>query len=251
MGVARRTAAGAVLAVGLLTVIPVRARVEPGGLGAAAAWFPAVGALVGLGAGGVWLAAESGLGPGVAGVLAVVALVALTGALHQDALADCADALGARGGRERRLAVMREPATGAFGALALALWALLLAAALGALPRGDAVPTLALAAALGRWGAVVQAATVPPARREGLGTAFAPGLPSVAVTTAEVAAGAGLLVEPLAGLSALAAAAVVAVAVGAWARRVLGGRTGDTLGATVALVEVAACLVLLGFALRR
>src|ERR687883_65946 len=106
----RRAVAGAQLALGFLTVLPVRARTVPGGIGAAAAWFPAVGALI------------------------------------VDGLADCGDALGARGGREMRLAVMREATIGAFGAIALVLWALLLAAALGALPRGDALRTLAVAA---------------------------------------------------------------------------------------------------------
>ena len=68
-------------------------------------------------------------------MLALVVLVAVTGALHQDGLADCADGLGVRGDRERRLAVMRDSAIGAFGTLALIGWALLLIAALPTLER--------------------------------------------------------------------------------------------------------------------
>jgi adenosylcobinamide-GDP ribazoletransferase len=245
--VIRRAASGAALAVGLLTVIPIRARTEPRGLGGAAAWFPAVGALVGLGAGAVRVAAEPTLGAGVAAVLAVAVLVAITGALHQDGLADCADALGARGGRERRLAVMRDSSTGAFGTLALALWALLYVAALAALPRHDAIRTLAVAAALGRWAAVVHSAASAAARPEGLGAAFAPGRMGLAAATTS-AAGLAIALGPASGAAALAAAALIAAATTAWARDALGGHTGDTLGATVALAEVTAALVLLGFA---
>jgi adenosylcobinamide-GDP ribazoletransferase len=247
MRAARNALTGATLALGFLTVIPVRARPQPSGLGSAAAWFPAVGALVGLAAGAVRLGADAPLGSGVAAVLAALVLVAVTGALHQDGLADCADALGVRGGRERRLAVMRESALGTFGLLALVLWALLLVAALAALPRHQAIRTLVLAGALGRWGAVLHAAALPPARRDGLGAAFAP-RPASVVTATAVAIVAALLLQRLAGLAALGGCLAITLVVSAWARRGLGGRTGDTLGATVALTEVLVCVVLLGFA---
>jgi adenosylcobinamide-GDP ribazoletransferase len=246
MRIARRALAGAQIAVGLLTVIPVRARTEIDGIGASAAWFPLVGALVGLAAGGVRLAADHVLGASAAGVLAVITLVALTGAMHQDGLADCADALGVRGGRNRRLEVMRDSTVGAFGVLALVLWALLLAAVLAALPRHDAVRTLVTAGALGRWAAVVHAAALPPARRDGLGAAFSPAPTSVLIATGLTVATVAL--APLPGLAALAVAVAMVAAVSALARRGLGGKTGDTLGATVALTEVAVCLVLVGFA---
>jgi adenosylcobinamide-GDP ribazoletransferase len=236
------------VALTFLTVIPVRMRGAQGDLGAAAAWFPAVGALIGALAGGVRVVADDPLGPSVAAVLAVVVLVAVTGALHQDGLADCADGLGVRGDTERRLAVMREPATGVFGTLALVLWALLLAATLAALPRDDAFRALVLAAALGRWGAVVHAVACRPARPDGLGAAFRVGHRALAIATVAAVLAAVLVVEPVRGLAALGAAAAVALAAGSWARRALGGRTGDTLGATVAVVEAAICLVLLAFA---
>jgi len=246
MGVARRALAGAQTALGLLTVIPVRARAEIDGIGASAAWFPLVGGLVGLAAGGVRLAADHPLGSGVAGILAVITLVALTGALHQDGLADCADALGVRGGRDRRLEVMRDSTVGAYGVLSLILWALLLAAVLAALPRQDAIRTVVVAGALGRWATVLHAAALPPARRDGLGAAFSPA-PTAAVIATGLAV-ATVALAPLPDLTALAVAVTVMAAVSALARRGLGGRTGDTLGATVALTEVAVCLVLLGFA---
>jgi adenosylcobinamide-GDP ribazoletransferase len=240
-----RAPRGPARALALLTVLPVPA--GDGDLGAAAGWFPAVGALVGLLAGVAWLVVEPALGPGVASVLAVVVLAGLTAALHQDGLADCADALGVRGDRQRRLAVMRDSTIGVYGGLALVLSVLLLAATLAALPQGEVLPTLVVACALARWAAVLHAVAVAPARPDGLGAAFVPGVAAVAVATAVAVAVAVALADGP-GTAAIAAAAVVALAVSLWARRSLGGRTGDTLGATVALAEVAVCLVLLGFA---
>jgi adenosylcobinamide-GDP ribazoletransferase len=243
----RAECAAVLAAIGLLTVIPVRARMESDRLAPAAGWFPAVGALLGLAAGAVRLGVATRLGPAVAATLAVAALVVLTGALHQDGLADCADAVGARGDRERRLAVMREPTIGAFGTLALVLWATLLVATLAALPRDQAIWALLLACALGRWAAVLHAAALPAARRDGLGAAFAPSRTSVAVATSMVIVTV-ILHHLVAALVAAATGLAVAMAVSVWARRALGGRTGDTLGATVALTEVLVCVVLLAFA---
>jgi adenosylcobinamide-GDP ribazoletransferase len=236
--------AGAALAVSLLTIVPVRARHDPRGLGPAAIWFPLVGAAVGAAGGAVRVLADRPLGPTVAAVLATATLIVATGALHQDALADCADGLGVRGDRTRRLEVMRDSAIGAFGTLALILWAALTIAVLAALPRADALADMALAAGLGRWAAVAHAALVRPARADGLGAAFTPGMPATALATAIALAGAATHGTP--GLAAAATAALVAAAISAWAKRTLGGRTGDTLGATVALAELAALTMFLG-----
>jgi adenosylcobinamide-GDP ribazoletransferase len=247
MAAIRRATTGATLALAFLTILPVRPRGNAATIGAAAAWFPAVGALVGLVAGGAWVAAEPTLGAAVAGVVAVIVIVVLTGALHQDGLADCADGLGVRGDRAHRLAVMRDPSIGAFGTIALITWALLFATALGALPPGHAIPTLVLAAALGRWGAVLHGTFAAPARREGLGASFRVG-PAAAVVATVSVTGAAVALDPASGLAALAAGGLATLATTAWARRAIGGRTGDTLGATVAIVELTACLILVGFA---
>ncbi|HEX6390348.1 MAG TPA: adenosylcobinamide-GDP ribazoletransferase [Solirubrobacteraceae bacterium] len=229
-------------AIAFLTILPVRAGAAP----PAAAWFPLIGALIGGAAGGVAYLAEAQLGSTVAAVLAITTLAILTGALHLDGLADCADGLGARGGREARLAVMRDSATGVFGALALLLWALLLVAALAGLDREDALRALVVVAATGRWAALLHTATAPPARRDGLGAGFAASGSALAIASLSAAAAALLVAGPGPGVAALAAAAAVAAAVSAWSRAQLGGRTGDTLGATVALTEAVAAVVLLG-----
>jgi adenosylcobinamide-GDP ribazoletransferase len=238
---------GALLAIAFLTVVPVRLRRAPP-LGAAAAWFPAIGAAVGAVAGAVGYLARPALGATVAAILAVAVLVVFTGALHQDGLADCADGLGARGGgAERRLAVMRDSSIGTFGALALGVWLLLLVSALAGLGRTDALAALVVAGALGRWAALLHALGAPPARRDGLGAAFGVSAGAVAVATV-VAAAVALGLAGVDGLGALGVAAVVAALVSAGSRRALGGRTGDTLGATVALTEASVLVVLLGLA---
>jgi adenosylcobinamide-GDP ribazoletransferase len=247
MQAARRVVASAGLALGLLTIVRVPSRVHVGGLGAAAPWFPLVGALVGAGAAGVRLLADGPLGTSVASVLALVWLIGITGALHVDGLADCADAIGVRGGRERRLAVMRESDVGAFGVVAIVLYALLLAAAIAGLPEDDVLGTLVVAGALGRWGAIAHAAAAPPARADGLGAAFSVG--AVAVLAGTVTAVAlAVAVSGWEGAVAAGAAAAAVCGITFVAVRGLGGRTGDTLGTTVALTELVAVLVLLGLA---
>jgi adenosylcobinamide-GDP ribazoletransferase len=243
----RRTLDGAVFAITFLTILPLRLREEPDDGGTAPAWYPLVGAAVGAVAAGMFAAAEAGLGASVAAIAAVGTLVVLTGGLHQDGLADCADGMGVRGDLERRLAVMRDPAIGSFGTLALVLWTLLLTACLAQLPRGDAVAALITSAAVGRWSALLHARWAPSARADGLGSAFAPS--TLAVVVAGLTAVAVAAIADVASAGAVAATGVlVAAAVSVWSRRALGGRTGDTLGASVAVTELAVILVLLAFA---
>jgi adenosylcobinamide-GDP ribazoletransferase len=237
--------AALLLAVAFLTIVPVRLRDPAPSLGAAAAWFPAVGAAIGALAGGVAYLAIPRLGPTVAAVLAAAVLVIATGALHADGLADCADGLGVRGDRQRRLAVMRDSTIGTFGALALGLWLLLLVSALAGLDRNGAFEALVVAAALGRWVALVHAVATSPARRDGLGAGFSPSVPSLAFATATAAAAALLIEGVVDGLITLAVALVTGLIVSAWSRMAIGGRTGDTLGATVALTEAAIVVTVL------
>jgi adenosylcobinamide-GDP ribazoletransferase len=242
----RRAADGLAAAVVFLTVAPLPLR-DPSGSRWAPAWFPLVGALVGGVAGGIRYGFDHLLGPGPATVLAVLALVAVTGALHQDGLADCADGIGARGAPARRLAVMREPQVGVFGVLAVLFWLLLLVSAVGNLDRADALRALVLACVLGRWSALLHSVTAHPARADGLGVVFNVSPIQLTLASAAAAAAAFALESPARAVTSLAAAALVALVLSAWSHSTIGGRTGDTLGASVALVEVVVCLVVLGF----
>jgi adenosylcobinamide-GDP ribazoletransferase len=238
--------AGLRLAVSFLTVIP-SGRAPGAGeawLSRAAPWFPVVGGLVGAVAAGVVAAAgAAGLSPAVCGALALVAAIVITRGLHEDGLADTADGLGVHGTRERRLAAMKDSAVGAHGALAIACALLIAALALGSLDAGHAARALVAAHVAARAAMVVAAAALPNARADGgLGRGLA-----VAPPAAAVAALLGLAALLVAGDPvAAAAAAVTLLAAVAVQARAFGGRTGDTLGATGKVVEVAVLVALSG-----
>ena len=120
-----RTAEEMAFAASFLTRLPLRfpsPSAEPDLLPRTMTWFPLVGAGIGLITGLVYLSA-SGLGatPALAGWLAVVATVVLTGGLHEDGLADFADGLGGGNTREEKLAIMRDSRIGSYGVLAMVL----------------------------------------------------------------------------------------------------------------------------------
>jgi adenosylcobinamide-GDP ribazoletransferase len=245
VGRTRRLWDGLAGAITFLTIVPVPAA-GAAGLSSTAVWFPVVGAGIGALAGGVRVLGGDVLGSTVASVLALIVLVVVTGALHQDGLADTADGIGARGSQQQRLEVMRDSATGVFGALALVAWALLFVTTVASLDGDRALRALVVACALGRWAALVHAAATSPARADGLGASLHVGRVALGSATALVMVIVLGFCGLLAGAAAIATGGAAVVLSVAFARRRLGGRTGDTLGATVAVVEVAVCVVLLG-----
>jgi len=230
------------LAARFLTRVPVPAPArEPSALAAALAWAPLVGAGVGALAGLVAVASGAlGLPPLAGGVLAVAAGVVVTGGLHEDGLADSADALGARA---RPLAVLRDSATGSYGVMALVLALAARAAAVAALPGWTALAGLVAAHALGR-GVLAPGLLARAARGDGLRRLA--GTPSAAAVLGAPVLGLAVAVAALgAGGAVLAAGVAWTLGLGpvAWARRRLGGITGDILGAGEQLAETAAILV--------
>src|SRR5580658_5832259 len=218
------------LSVTLLTVIPLRTPapgqpgadpVRPATVGAAMAWAPAVGLLLGVVAAAVLVVADHplGAGPLTAAGLAVVALALLTRGLHLDGLADLADGLGSGKPAASALDIMRRSDIGPFGIVTLVLTLLLQVAALArAEAAGDGRGPAALIAAVvtGRL-ALTWACRrgVPAARPDGLGALVAesvrPAVPGAAFTVQRHAV------------------------------RRLGGITGDVLGA---LAEIATTVTL-------
>jgi len=209
-------------------------------------WFPIVGAGIGVIVGSVWWGADRIWPPAVAAALTVGADLAITGMLHVDGLADSADGLLPQLPRHRRLEVMSEPAVGAYG-IAVTMCVLLLRfAALASMQ-----PSILLIA--GAWCAsrtvmAVAARALPYARAEGgLATAMLGGdwrpvaLYGVVASVSLGAFAGGRRTEV-----AVAAGLVASAGVVLFARRRLGGFTGDVLGAagvageTVALVVAAA-----------
>lgn len=217
-----------------------------GSLAAAAAMAPLAGVVLAIGPALVLAAALAlRLSADIAALLALAALIVTTGALHEDALADCADGFGGGRTRDRKLAIMRDSRIGAYGAAAIALSLLLRAATLaGAATAGRGVAALVVAAALSRAACFVPLALLPPARADGAGAAagdvgwrrMLAGW-ALAIVVAAVA-GAGI------GRAAVAtlAAAFAALAVTALARRQIGGQTGDVAGAAQQIAEIAVLL---------
>lgn len=218
--------------------VPVDARAVAAG----APLYPLVGACVGA-LGGV--AADAGarsLPVAVAAVLAVALVILLTGGMHVDAFADTADSLGGTT-VERRLAIMRDHAVGAFGATAIALSVVLQVALVAELARrGETASAWTAAAAASRWAPVAAAWALPYARGEGEGLAPARSGRATAVglllTTAVC-----LTVAGSGGVLIVGAAVLVAAVSVVCSRRLIGGVTGDTLGATAQVAELAALTV--------
>ena len=220
---------------------------EPGEMARAARVMPLVGLGVGLGGGLVYAVAEGlGLPPFLSALLALGATALITGALHEDGLADTADGFGGGTERARKLAIMRKSDIGTYGVLAVVLSLALRAGALSALAEPGLV-TLALVAAHGLARAALPPlmAALPPAREDGLAAGFGP----VAAPHAWTAAVLGTVLAWLtlglgSALVAVLAAAAAAALVARLARAQIGGLTGDVLGAAEQAVECAVLLAL-------
>src|ERR1700730_2041271 len=215
--------------------------------------LPIAGALLGALAAAVMAAASAfGLPSLLAAPLATGALVVLSGAMHEDGLADCADGFFGGETPERKLEIMQDSRIGAFGAVALLLSLYLRVMGLALIADnsvGLACAVLIGAAALSRSLAFLPLFLLPPARQTGSG--FAAGKPAagafaVAIFLAilfaldPVSAGANLS-QTLAGISL---ASGCAYATGMVAKHQIGGQTGDVAGAAQQLAEVAYYLAL-------
>ncbi|TVQ59286.1 MAG: adenosylcobinamide-GDP ribazoletransferase, partial [Rhodobacteraceae bacterium] len=160
------------VALALLTRLPVPVdHASAGARAGAAAWaYPLVGALVGGIAGAVYLGLTAlGAGSGFAAAAALGAGLLMTGALHEDGLADVADGFGGGWTPERRLEIMRDSRQGAYGVAALALALLAKWSLLAGLTGPEAVAALAAAGALGRGVMAPAMRWLSTARRDGLG----------------------------------------------------------------------------------
>jgi adenosylcobinamide-GDP ribazoletransferase len=211
--------------------------------------FPLIGACIGAAVGALADALSGPLPALLAAALALALGVLLTGALHIDALADSADALGA-GSREWALEIMRDHAIGAYGAVAIVLDLLVRVAALSALAQaGRALPFAVAAGALSRSVPVPLAAALPYAR-PGEGLARSLTRPAIArpLVAALFGLGAAALTAGGDGLVLALCAALLALAFGLASRRWLGGVTGDVLGAAIETSEATLLVVAVALA---
>ena len=212
----------------------------PERLTGAVRYFPAVGLVVGAsGAAVMWLAAHVLPAP-LPAILSTVVTALMTGAIHEDGLADTCDGLGGGTTRERALEIMKDPRIGVFGTIALILVLLLKIATLSLLPLWMALAALVAAHAFSRFCALL---VVFAGRYVGSAehSRSAPVVERVKVGDVIVAAVFGLPALVLCGMGAIVAI-VVALALLAllfrWCVQRIGGYTGDTLGAAQQVTEI-------------
>src|SRR6516164_29434 len=246
----RRFGTDLAICVAFCTRLPLASSVPIEGRDVArASWaLPVAGALIGAIAAVVyWLAHRIGLPPSPAAALALAAGVAITGALHEDGLADTADGFGGGKDREHKLAIMRGSRLGTYGACALAASFMLRWSALASL-AGPLPVAVALVAAHASGRAALPAflCWVPPARSDGLSADA--GKPPAASAAAAAFIGACILLVAFGARGALLCLlllSLTSVAMAWLSLRQIGGQTGDAAGA---LEQAGECLVLLAAA---
>ena len=211
------------------------------------AW-PIVGLAIGaLSGGALWLAANLGLHPLAASFVAMITAAVVTGALHEDGLADVVDGFGGGSTRAQKLRIMRDSHIGAFGVMALVLIVGFKAGSMaGFNGPGFAAGAVLSAHVLSRSFLPMLMVALPPARRNGLG--HGAGVPKT--ENAVMAAAIGILIAILTlgigpGLVASALAALGVAFMGTVAQRQIQGFTGDVLGAAQQISEA---LVIAGIA---
>ena len=223
-----------------LAFLTVLGRGQPTGP-RAVPWFPVVGALVGAAVGAVWWGSNEWWPPAVAGALAVVSDLVLTGLLHVDGLADAADGLLPPMDKDARMAVMSK---GDVGAFAIGVIGTVIPLRLACFASME--PRLAVIAALwcaSRTVMAVGATALPPAHAGGMTALFrgaSPGPPALIGTVLCLALAVPDPARTLAGLVGIVAGAGAVLLL---SQRRLGGVTGDVLGAAGLVGETVGLVV--------
>lgn len=228
-------------AIQFLTVLPVRR--ETASPGDAAPFFPLIGAGIGWVSCGLFLAVQPWLGSSIAAMLVVAFWIGVTGGIHEDGLADVADAFRAQRTPGRILEILKDPRVGTFGALALVLSVGLRWQALPNLST-PLLPSFVAAQAIPRAATVVLAYLSRPAG-DGMGAQFCGQMSLLAVLAVIVqGASAALWCGWRPGLVILCLTGASIISARLYFDRRLGGITGDCLGATAQIVEITTLLVL-------
>jgi adenosylcobinamide-GDP ribazoletransferase len=237
---------GFLAALQFLTIVPLPRRFSPDerALGGSLPFFPVVGLLIGAAV----ALADWGLGQllpvPVTSVLAVILLIAASGGLHIDGLADTADGFFSARPRERILEIMRDSRTGPMGVAAIVCIVALKIALLASVTGPWRWWVLLLMPVAGRCALPIQMALLPYVRPEGglAGVFHANGSRGHALWALLFLVAAGGLAGGWPGLIASIAAFALSLGVALWSSRKIGGLTGDTLGAACELTELGPAL---------
>lgn len=230
------------VAIQFLTRLPVAGGTEASEeeLGRAAAWFPMVGVIVGGGAAGVFFLTAYIFPLSTCVFLAIVFATLITNGFHEDGLADSVDGFGGGWSREGVLAIMRDSRIGTYGTLALIFLVLGKYHFLSLLQPRQICRWLLVAHVASRWTILPLSASLKYARAEGQGKLVAKQIGATAMLIGTVTLLLTFMLLPWkAAASGLLVIVLVTVLCGLYYRARLGGITGDCLGATNQLTEVA------------
>jgi adenosylcobinamide-GDP ribazoletransferase len=232
-------------AVQFLTRFPLPALAyEQDSLARSVKFFPVVGLLLGAGSVGLYFTLTPHLPATLVALVIVAYLVAITGCLHEDGLADCFDGFGGGWERERVLEIMRDSRIGSYGAAALALSLMARVILIASLPRAQAAAYLMAAPVLSRWSSLPLSFFLPPAReidpQAGQGARIARLTNRGSLITGSLLAFAAVFaLLRMRALVPISMAILVTLLTGLYYRRRIGGITGDCFGATNQLSEIA------------
>lgn len=223
-------------AISFLTVLPVRAKTASPGQ--SAAFFPTVGAAAGAAGAAIYIGLSRAIPNSLAALITVVFWVALTGVLHEDGLADVADALRAARSQEKMLAILKDSRIGTYGAVAIVI---------SLVARWQAVEHLAdprifavfIAAQTLPRAAIVALAWISRPAGTGLGLAFSSTLSTwSAIFAMAQGVAAAFLCGAVAGALLIAISYIVIRLAQSYFYRRIGGINGDCLGATEQILEI-------------
>lgn len=232
---------GFLLALQFLTIIPVKVKyVDERKIAKAMIYFPLIGLLLGLA-----LIAINNLllnlnFPGFpTNIILVISLIALTGGIHLDGLADTADALLSRKGKEEMLAIMRDSHIGVMGVLSLISIILLKIAFLSSISIPLKITSLLLMCILSRWSLVLTMFLFPYARQEGKAKVFMQGINlKILILSTIIALAFSFAIWRIKGILVLLIITMSSFILGKFINSKIGGITGDTLGAINELLEI-------------
>ena len=233
------------LALQFLTVLPLKVKqFNEKRIAWALVYFPVVGLFLGLMLVGLnTLLFSLDILPVVVNMVLVIALVIFTGGLHLDGLSDTADAFLSGKGKEEMLEIMRDPHIGVMGVLSLISTILLKIGLLSSISVIVKPAALMLMCILSRWTVVMAMYLFPYARQEGKAKLFMQGLNlKIFIASLIVALIFSFAIWGLKGALALVIISGCAYSINKVITRKIGGVTGDTLGATIELTEIATLL---------
>ena len=237
---------------GVLTRLPVYIGISPEdfSISEASRFFPIVGAVIGLlSALVVWFGGWFGFSGNLLALFALLTITLLTGALHEDGLADTCDGLGGGITRDQKLKIMRDSQIGSYGVTALIFsfglrWAAY--SEIFELGFSFILATLIATAAGSRSALPVIMYLIPFARENGL--SFSAGKPSLDRAIVALLIGIGLLLFLLGFKISIVALGASILIVGSFVYFVatrIGGQTGDVLGAAQQLTEITILLAII------